>query len=93
MACSLERHDVFRGIRVAGFFAARRKIHGLWLALMCLAGAKAADLRVVGTDMLGVEFSKALYAFAVTADVRWGRGLDSHRLLVAQPPATNPINL
>ena len=39
----------------------------------------AADLRVVGTDLLGVEFSKALYAFAGGADIQLALAFDGSR--------------
>lgn len=38
-----------------------------------------ADVRVVGTDLLGVDFSKALYAFAVSHDWRLVLTLDGSR--------------
>ena len=43
----------------------RGKLGGAWLAIFVSAVALLrADVRIVGTDLLGVPFSKALYTFA-----------------------------
>ena len=53
------------------------------LLLVACAGAlftaRAADLRVVGTDMLGVEFSKALHTAAGRAGLTLALALDGSR--------------
>ena len=83
MDCHSERSEestwIHPSARAAGFFAAFRMTNWLLTALAIVVGARAADLRVVGTDLLGVEFSKALYAFAVGADLRLALALDGSR--------------
>ena len=49
-------------------------------ALWVLAGAAyAADLRIVGTDLLGLDFSKALYAFGGREGIRLALAFDGSR--------------
>ncbi|HVS52838.1 MAG TPA: substrate-binding domain-containing protein [Opitutaceae bacterium] len=54
-------------------------------AMLCAFGANAAlhagesSLRVVGTDLLGVEFSRAIYDFAARHGIRTALALDGSR--------------
>jgi len=51
----------------------------LFAIFLVTAAAQAAELRVVGSDLLGLDFSKELYAFAGRADLRLALALDGSR--------------
>jgi len=58
-------------------FAGRRI---LWLVALCvLALGARADVRIVGTDLLGLEFSKALYDVAGRHQLRLALAFDGSR--------------
>src|SRR5688500_7959603 len=62
----------------------RRRFSTIWGALAILLGATtssaaSSEVRVVGSDLLGVEFSKALCEFAGNEGVRLAVALDGSR--------------
>ena len=65
--------------RRRGFPAAVRALGLVLASIAVAAAAAAADVRVVGTDLLGLEFSKALYAFAGRAGVSVALAFDGSR--------------
>ncbi len=60
-------------------------LHVFWRAVLVVmllffaSAARAADLRIVGSDLLGLEFFKAIYAFAGAEDIRISLALDGSR--------------
>lgn len=52
---------------------------GGWCALVLFASAARADLHVVGSDLLGLDFSQALYAFSVRSGIPLTLAFDGSR--------------